>query len=164
MEEAGADALSLREVARAAGVSATAVYRHFPDKRALMAAIAEEGVQWLARAQESAAKEAPDLRSAFLATGRTYVLFALQNPELFRLIFTYPGIGGPDPANDATAFLLHDHALALAGGSEERGQAIALHAWSVVHGLAMLMLDGRLPRDLALIDSTLSSGSLAAAC
>ena len=93
MEDAGADALSLREVARAAGVSPTAVYRHFPDKRALMVAIAEAGVKRLARAQEDAANAATDLRCAFQATGRAYVLFALDNPELFRLIFTYPENG-----------------------------------------------------------------------
>lgn len=161
MEDAGADALSLREVARAAGVSPTAVYRHFPDKRALMVAIAEAGVKRLARAQEDAANAATDLRCAFQATGRAYVLFALDNPELFRLIFTYPDIEGHDATKDAASFLLHDHALALAGGNVERGRGIALHAWSVVHGLAMLMLDGRLPRDPDLIDTTLTSGAMA---
>lgn len=155
VEDKGADALSLREVARGVGVSATAVYRHFPDKRALMTALADEGVQRLAAAQAEAAKNAASLPDAFLATGRTYVRFALENPGLFRTTFTYPGIDGPDPANDAAALLLHDHALALAGGDEQRAQALALHAWALVHGLAMLILDGRVPDDPALIDRAL---------
>ena len=155
VEDKGADALSLREVARGVGVSATAVYRHFPDKRALMTALADEGVRRLAAAQAAAAEQAPTLPEAFLATGRTYVRFALDNPGLFRTTFTYPGIDGPDPANDSAAFLLHSHALALVDGDEQRARALALHAWALVHGLAMLILDGRVPDDPELIDRAL---------
>ena len=109
VEEGGADALSLREVARAAGVSATAVYRHFPDKRALMTALAQEGVRRLGEAQREAAAAAGSGAAAFTATGRAYVRFALANPGLFRLTFTYPGIDVGDPTSDAAASLLHDH-------------------------------------------------------
>ena len=158
VEEAGADALSLREVARAAGVSATAVYRHFPDKRALMVALAQEGVRRLGEAQEAAAHgNGP---AAFSAIGRAYVQFALANPGLFRLTFTHPGIDIGDPVNDKAATLLHDHALDMAHGDKRLARVIALRAWALVHGLALLILDGRVPRDDVLIDATIAAVSL----
>ncbi|WP_370516056.1 TetR/AcrR family transcriptional regulator [Novosphingobium sp. Gsoil 351] len=164
IEEADADALSLREVARAAGVSATAVYRHFPDKRALMVALAQEGVRRLGEAQDAAATG--NGATAFSAIGRAYVRFALANPGLFRLTFTYPGLEIGDPGNDRAASLLHDHALELAHGDERLARIVALRAWALVHGLALLILDGRVPRDDALIDATIAAAALAqdAAC
>ena len=159
VEEAGPDALSLREVARAAGVSATAVYRHFPDKRALMTALAQEGVRRLGEAQEAAATGGG--AAAFSAVGRAYVDFALANPGLFRLTFTYPGIEIGDPVNDKAASLLHDHALDIAHGDKRLARVVALKAWSLVHGIALLILDGRVPRDDALIDATIATAALA---
>lgn len=158
VEEAGADALSLREVARAAGVSATAVYRHFPDKRALMVALAQEGVRRLGEAQEAAATGGG--AAAFSAVGRAYVDFALANPGLFRLTFTYPGIEIGDPVNDKAASLLHDHALEIAHGDKRLARVVALKAWALVHGIALLILDGRVPRDDALIDATIATAAL----
>ena len=158
VEEGGADALSLREVARAAGVSATAVYRHFPDKRALMVALAQEGVRRLGEAQ--AAVAALGGAAAFTAIGRAYVDFALANPGLFRLTFTYPGIEIGDPVNDKAASLLHDHALEIAHGDKRLARVVALKAWALVHGIALLILDGRVPRDDALIDATIATAAL----
>ena len=157
IETRDAATLSLREVARAAGVSATAVYRHFPDKRALMAALAEEGLARLYEAQAAAAAAAPD--NAFEATGRAYVRFALAQPALFRLTFAYPDVLA-DPSGDAAGRLLHENALALTGGDAAEADLLAMRAWSLVHGLAMLMLDGRLPQDEALIDATISAKGL----
>jgi AcrR family transcriptional regulator len=84
------DAVSLREIARMAGVSATAVYRHFPDKQALLSALCDEGAEDLARLQQAAMAQAGGGRSGFDAVGRTYVRFALANPTLFRLMMTAP--------------------------------------------------------------------------
>ena len=161
VEESGADAVSLREVARAAGVSATAVYRHFPDKRALMTALAVEGTARLTAAQDAAAAGETDRKAAFDATGRAYVRFALANPGLFRLIFTYPGIALADPTRDATVSTLHANALDAAGGDPDAARLVAIRAWAIVHGLAMLMLDGRLPRDPALVDAAIDSAAVA---
>jgi hypothetical protein len=70
------------------GVSATAVYRHFPDKAALLAALSAEGDEQMAAAFGKAmAKEKPGI-AAFNAMGRAYVHFALKNPSLFRLMMT----------------------------------------------------------------------------
>ena len=157
VETSGADALSLRAVARAAGVSATSVYRHFPDKRALMMALAQEGVRRLGEAQRGAAAVAGTGAAAFSATGVAYVRFALANPGLFRLTFTYPGIDVGDPTSDAAASLLHDHALDMAHGDARQARIVALRAWALVHGLALLMLDGRVPPSDALIDAAIGS-------
>ena len=75
-----ADSLSLRELARRVGVSAPSVYRHFPDKEALMTALAEEGLKQLAAAQHEAATQAGGGKAGFAATGRAYVRFALDHP------------------------------------------------------------------------------------
>jgi AcrR family transcriptional regulator len=159
IETGGADVLSLREVARAAGVSATAVYRHFPDKRALMEALAHEGRSRLYAVQSEAAAAAPH-GLEFEATGRAYVRFALSQPGLFRVTFQYPGVLGEAPVDDDAGAMLHENALALSRGNETEARLVALRAWSIVHGLALLMLDGRVPADDALIDAVLSSAAM----
>jgi AcrR family transcriptional regulator len=157
--ERDAEALSLREVARKVGVSATAVYRHFPDKEALMNALAQEGLARLAAAQHAAADAAGGGEEGFAATGRAYVRFALANPALFRLIFTTPRLSRSSPLgeqSEAMAFLRANAAAAVGreGGSRE-AMVRAVSAWALVHGLAMLMLDGQIPVDETLIDAVI---------
>lgn len=159
VETRAAEDVSLREVARAAGVSATAVYRHFPDKRALMAALAREGLDRLYAAQAEAAAGA-QAGQAFEATGRAYVRFALAQPGLFRLTFEYPDVFPEGPIDDAAGALLNQNALELAGGDPARARLVALRAWSLVHGLALLMLDRRVPADDALIDAAIDAAAL----
>ena len=143
--------ISLRGLAREVGVSATAVYRHFPDKRALMEAMAREGLAQLARMQAQAARDAGE--KAFLATGRAYVRFALANPALFRLAFTHcAGRSDALPQSDPAAAMLLKNAVETIGGDEAAARRVALRSWAQVHGLAMLMLDGQIPADEALID------------
>lgn len=160
--EREADSLSLREVARNVGVTATSVYRHFPDKDALMTALAREGLARLAQAQHAAA-DAADGDDAFAATGRAYIRFALANPALFRLIFASPilardkGEGVAEP--EAMAFLRQNAAAVANSGIDDPAARIqAVHAWSLVHGLAMLMLDGQIPIDDTLIDQVVGPG------
>ena len=152
--EEGAGDLSLRGVARAVGVSATAVYRHFPDKDALLSAIAEEGFRMLGQAQRAAFSAAREAGArAFQASGAAYVRFALANPALFRLMFARPTAASRQ--SDAAAFL-RENSAASAPPGVDRG-LFALQAWSVVHGLAMLMLDGLAPADDTLIEGVLSA-------
>ena len=159
LEGAEGKAPSLRELARKVGVSATAVYRHFPDKNALDKALALEGLGMLGREQERAATAAGGGSSGFAQAGRTYVRFALAHPALFRLIFTQgepiEHSDQPDPARA----LLDSYTQELAG-DPDRAERLALQAWSIAHGIAMLMLDGRIPADDALIDRLLDTGSL----
>lgn len=156
VEERGADDIGLREAARAVGVSATAIYRHFPDKDAFLHALADAGLERLAAAQIAASDAAGGGVVGFNATGRAYVRFALANPGLFRLIFS-KGKGDPvnwDAAPDDAMRLLRDNAVRLV--AKERGaeaaKLFALHSWALVHGLAVLMLDGMIMPDEALID------------
>ncbi len=159
IETAAATDLSLRQIARDAGVSPTAVYRHFPDKRALLAAMAHEGFERLGTAQLHASDAAsPALR--FAASGRAYVRFALANPALFRLIFTHAEqFEGLNPDNSA-ARLLRLQTTQQTGGDQDSAALLQVQAWAVVHGLAMLMLDGRLPADETLIDRVIDPATL----
>ncbi len=155
LAERDADSLSLREVARGAGVSATSVYRHFPDKEALVTALAREGLSQLGTAQRAASDAAGGGDAGFAATGRAYVRFALANPALFRLIFASPALA-PERAggtfeSEADA-LLQAHAAREAAAHGGEAAVRAVQAWALVHGLAMLMLDGQIPMDETLID------------
>ena len=150
---------SLRQLARATGVSATAVYRHFPDKQALLAALAGEGVVMLGEAQRRAAESTAE-GDRFAATGRAYVRFALANPGLFRLVFSHGEglVGALSPTSEAGR-MLHDNAVTLAG-SEAGAPRVEAQAWAIAHGLAMLMLDGWLPKSEALIDAAIASSAM----
>ena len=157
LEERTADDLGLREVARAVGVSATALYRHFPDKGALLRALASAGLDRLAAAQRAAAEAAGGGKAGFDATGRAYVRFALDNPGLFRLIFSNAPdrdllASAPEDVPDAFRMLLENaERFAPPGLGPEAGKLLALQAWTQVHGLAMLLLDGQINRDDATI-------------
>jgi AcrR family transcriptional regulator len=159
--DAGSE-LSLRALARETGVSPTAVYRHFPDKGALLAALAGEGLAMLADAQRAASERAGGGPAGFAATGGAYVRFALDHPALFRLIFAHPQKGDLlDKDEDAMA-MLRANAAALAPVDAD-ARVFALKAWALAHGLAMLMLDGQVPRDDAMIDAAIDLG-LRGAC
>ena len=150
--------VSLRELARQVGVSPTAVYRHFPDKKALLGALADAGVSWLGEAQRLASEAAGGGAAGFAATGRAYVRFALAHPALFRLTFTHGDYAAaPTQSSDAASQMLRRYAEQFGGADAER---LTLQAWAVAHGLAMLMLDGRLPPDDALIDRVLDTKTL----
>ena len=149
---ADSEALSLRAMAREVGVSATAVYRHFPDKQALLAALAAEGIAMLGHAQRDAAEAAGGGNAGFAATGRAYVRFAIANPALFRLMFTHAEtLTSTDPRDNEAGRMLHANAVAKAGTPDEARQ-IEVQSWAIAHGLAMLILDGRLPPSDSLID------------
>lgn len=162
LEEREADDLGLREVARAVGVSATALYRHFPDKAALLRALAAAGLAQLAEAQRDAAAAAGGGAAGFGATGRAYVRFALDNPALFRLIFSaatpdHDPFSRPRKEMPEAFRMLWDNAARLAPpeAGPQAAPLIALEAWALVHGLAVLILDGQIPRNDALIDAIL---------
>lgn len=158
------DAVSLREIARNVGVSATAVYRHFPDKAALLDALCGVGGERLADAFHEAMSEATDQRAAFRAMGRAYVKFALRNPSIFRLMMTQArkSDGERNALADATAKpfgMLSEtlNTLMPADASKTDRKIRRLQAWSMVHGLAMLMLDGQVPADEALVDQVITA-------
>lgn len=145
----GAEALSLREVARRAGVSHNAPYRHFPSRAALLAAVAAAGFEALAAKLETVPEAAfPAARLQML--GQAYVAFALENGALYRLMFGGAIEPGADPALAAAgerAFdLLRRAVAAIAPRAPLREATVS--AWAFVHGLAHLALDRHLAGDL----------------
>ncbi len=142
LEREGEAGLGLRDLARAVGVSPAAPYRHFASRAALLEALAVTGYQRFTRAMEDvAAANPPDMLAAM---GKTYVLFALNNAALFRLMFSpqlkrdnRPGLRMA--ADAAFATLRH-----VSGGDVRAGRIAALAAWARVHGLAVLLLDGQI--------------------
>ncbi|WP_100865688.1 TetR/AcrR family transcriptional regulator [Novosphingobium kunmingense] len=153
--------ISLRQLARDVGVSATAVYRHFPDKQALMQALAQAGIDQLGAYQQRAATKAHGSAEAFAATGRAYVRFALANPSLFRLTFGQCDRAGHSLfGENLAAKMLRERAARASRGDAEAEQTLMIQAWAVVHGLAMLMLDRQLPADDALIDRVIDARTL----
>ena len=144
LAEAGTEALSLRAVARRAGVSAMAPYRHFPDKETLLAAVAAEGFRDFTAALEAADRSVPPER-ALLEQGVAYVRFACAQPALFRVMFGPPR-QGMHPAlkhDEAAAFgVLAARVAAETPAPQRQGRVLA--CWSVVHGLASLLIDGQI--------------------
>lgn len=161
LTEGRAEDLSLRELARNVGVSATAVYRHFPDKAALLGALATVGDERLADAFAAAMAKAKPGRDAFNAMGRAYVRFALANPSLFRMMMS-PASGKAHLSSSRGRQMLGDGIQEMGGGKLDKAQADirSLRAWAIVHGLAMLMLDGLAPHDETLIDKVVEAEAL----
>lgn len=146
--------LSLRAVARAAGVSHAAPYHHFADRRALLAAVAEEGFDALRRAMLARAERAPNPASGLQEAGIGYVLFALAHPAHFRVMFSAELAERGDyaelreAAQGSQAVLLGAIERCQAAGVIGAGdtEVLGLAAWAQVHGLATLLLDGYLGR------------------
>lgn len=152
IEAEGVGAVSLRRVAREAGVSPGAPYHHFPDRAALLAALAAQGYQQLAAELAAARAAAEGPVQALTALIRAYVNFGLRNPGYFRLMFR-PELSEPRKHPDAkaaeeaaSACLEETVADCVDAGIIPADQAdpLALTAWSLGHGLASLCLDGEL--------------------
>jgi AcrR family transcriptional regulator len=150
----GVGALTLREIGARVGVSRTALYRHFADKRALLTAVATEGFRALRERLVAAWEGGGRGDAAFEAMGAAYVRFAVDNPAHYRVMF-----GGRVHAEAA------EHDAELAREADGAFQALvdalaalrregvvraddtglmALHVWALVHGVAMLGIDGQL--------------------
>ena len=132
LEKRGIGALSLRETARRAGVSHNAPYRHFPDREALLAALAAEGFALLG--EQLRGKPGREM-------GEAYVRFALEQPQRFRLMFggVLPLAKYPELSSAAQSAY---QALVDAFKDLPRPELAAAAAWSLVHGLSHLLLDG----------------------
>jgi AcrR family transcriptional regulator len=146
----GADGVSLRELAREAGVSHAAPAHHFTDRRGLFTALAAQGFGLLATALAAA-------RPRFLDAALAYVRFAIENPGHYRVMFDKSLL---DPSNPelmaaeaaagnelsrGVASLPDQHARADPGGAQ-------LAAWSLVHGFSMLWLNDAVNPEVKAID------------
>ncbi len=148
----GAAALTLRAVARAARVSHMAPYHHFADKAALVAAVAREGFRGLGREMEERIERCPDdPRARFRESGIAYVSFAVKHPNLFRVMFgpeaadaeAHPDLGAESREVFDVMQRLLQQSQAGYQVREDDARQIGLTAWSLVHGLAMLCIDGQ---------------------
>ena len=148
IEEQGLAALSVREAARRAGVSHNAPYRHFPDRDALFAALAAEG--FLELSDALANRTGHEL-------GAAYVRFALARPERFRLMFGGRLAFERFPELRAQAQRAHQHLADAFAGLGSDAQFAAAAAWSLVHGLAQLTLDGHFKNDEAFVRKVLAA-------
>jgi AcrR family transcriptional regulator len=154
LEREGLAGLSLRAAARASGVSHMAPYRHFEDKEALLASVAEQGFNDLSRALDQAAAHASPTEPPGMAVGVAYVLFALANPSLYRLMFgaqllpcaRFPGLIAAGEAAFARCV-----AAARTVGYDcpdtecTAPSPVAAALWALVHGLSSLAMDGLIP-------------------
>ena len=146
IEAEGIGAVSLRRVAREAGVSPGAPYHHFPDRAALLAAISVRGFEQLATDLRAAREKASGAREALLAMVVAYVEFARLHKAYFQLMFR-PELSRPEKHPDAreagdAAFAELTEVVATCGAADPDGLAVSL--WAFGHGLASLAIDGQL--------------------
>jgi AcrR family transcriptional regulator len=143
IEECGAAGMSMREVARRAGVTHTAATYHFGDKAGLLTAVAADGYRLLADTLLAAKQQ----HSSFLEMGVAYVGFAIAHPAHFEVMFQ-PALYDPDDPAVQTA--KQEAATLLYGSRNANGEELTsgVAAWSIVHGFAALWLNDNLPRRL----------------
>ena len=148
---------SLRELARRAGVSHNAPYKHFADKRELLAAVSAAGFETLTKRMTSAFAGLDNARERLFAMLRAYIDHGVENPALYSLMFG-GYLGGPDRSRPAIELAEAEKAKALlagvivAGGlgraippiprNERKIAGAILACWSLVHGLTLLLADG----------------------
>jgi AcrR family transcriptional regulator len=144
LEERGETALSLRAVARRAGVSPAAPYRHYADREALVSAVAAVGYRQLAECL-AAAHPSPSTPEQLASVATAYVQFALARPALFRIMFGEPCDRDNDERVAATAAVsLYVRAIVERSFPQADTDALGTAVWALVHGLAYLHLDGKL--------------------
>jgi len=137
LEEESVGAISLRAVARKAGVSHAAPYRHFPNHEALLVELAAEGFAELRRGIAEAGAMPAEQADRITNVGAAYMRFVAQRPALARLMF------GPQLPNRLAFPKLAEAADAVGDeiGKALEDSALGLAVWAAVHGLAMLVLE-----------------------
>lgn len=155
-EREGPQAVTIRAAARKVDVTPTAAYRHFAGHRELLSAVKDEAVARLGRAMRHHLDQVPDgddpvldaVRRA-VATGRGYISFAVAEPGLFRTAFVRPAAPEPERAqrpDDPFGLLSRglDELVKVGYLAPESRPTAEFAAWSAVHGLALILIDGEL--------------------
>lgn len=148
LETGSEEAVSIRAVARATGVTAPSIYRHFEDKTHLLFEVCARQFELLDQAIEEAVAGIDDPVLAMFARGRAYVRFGIEHPEHYRIMFMGPAYATPDQWGDLlqTGSFAHlvaaIEAMADAGALDPAGDAFttALHVWASIHGLTSLLV------------------------
>jgi AcrR family transcriptional regulator len=144
------DAVSIRAVADATGVTPPSIYRHFTDKQHLLFEVCARQLERLDEAIEAACAGIEDPLEAMLARGRAYVRFGVEHPEHYRIMFMGPAYATPDQWSDLLSSGSFAHlieglrAVAEAGlveaPSDQALLETALHVWANIHGLTSLLV------------------------
>ncbi|MFP4512632.1 MAG: TetR/AcrR family transcriptional regulator [Acidimicrobiales bacterium] len=159
--EHGPSAISLRAIARRAGVSHAAPAHHFGDRAGLLTAVAAEGFR---RMNETMVAAAASSAEPLLAIGRAYVSFARDNPGEFAVMYRPELLDGSDPdfvSASASAYQRLTDAIAATPDAAPEGEeprVTAARRWALVHGLATLIITGSLPADDGFIHAVLAGG------
>lgn len=169
LERTGLDDMSMREMAKAVGVSHTAAYRHFADKRALLDAVAVQGFEELLLGFETAMAAVPaQPRARLKACGLAYVAFGLGSPRLLAHMFQAVAQPQASEALVGAGARLFEVLLRQVGEGQAQGlfrggdaRQLSHACWAMVHGLSALLGVGMLKtpeaRSEALLDSAAQS-------
>jgi AcrR family transcriptional regulator len=137
----GSRNLGVTHLAKLVDVTPMAIYRHFPSGENLKAAISQQAREELARRMASAVAKETDVKKRFMATGREYIRFGLEEPGLFSVAFLDCSELPSREDNPSARGILHDTILDLCNEGlvqPKEVQAVAHFAWSIVHGFTML--------------------------
>lgn len=151
LAEGGSAGVTLRELARRLGVTHTAPYAHYADKKALLLDVADAGFEKLANACAAARASESDPVRAFGKMGYAYITFAREHPHLYRLMFADPELAD-DPecelsaSGDRALQTLIDAIVALNPPPNIDLQDLAAGIWSLSHGISMLEIDRRISK------------------
>ena len=150
----GVSGLSLRKVAKQAGVSHAAPYSHFADKQALIAAISTEGFKQLYKQIASVREAHQDPSALLLETAGTYIQFAMKEPDRFKLMFSsviekekdYPEFVTASQENFQQLVSVVETCQQAGLLNDGPSDLMAISVWSSVHGMIMLILEGQVSR------------------
>jgi len=158
LADKGLDEVSTRAVAKAVGVSHNAPYRHFPNRDALLAGLAQQGFERLIAAFQSALVGISDPKSRLMAVSHAYMAFAAQHRSIYLLMFSqvmnrlaFPGL---DAAAQGALKCVCEIVEEIRGA--EDAELHAKGAWAMVHGIAILMIEERLMQDTQYSDTLLN--------
>jgi AcrR family transcriptional regulator len=154
LDRDGVGGLTLRAIAREAGVSHGAPLRHFPTLGALLAALSTQGFEQLMAAVATAVEGVDDPRDRVSAAGRGYIAFALGNPGVYTVMFRTDLVGAGDEAYATAGIASFEQLAELVAAAQADGwypdeprDRLAYVLWAQVHGLADLAIHGALAPD-----------------
>ena len=149
LDEAGLEGLTLRQIAKRAGISHAAPARHFPNLASLLAAVSAEGFDELRKSVEEHVTAHSDARERLAAAGRGYVAFALANPGAFGLMFRPELYDTSDEAYITSGMAAFRQLVDLVRDAQKDGWRkdhpaveVATIVWSAIHGMTQLWLHG----------------------
>ena len=148
LETGSEEAVSIRSVAHATGVTPPSIYRHFTDKAHLLFEVCERQFRLLDEVIEEAVAGIDDPVEALRARGRAYVRFGMEHPEHYRIMFMGPAYARPDQWEDVLATGSFGHLVEGIQAAVDAGRlrpgpdafTTALHVWANIHGLTSLLV------------------------